>query len=97
MAGLAPGTPFEAAGMPFVMYDRNPYYGGHTHSLRYDTGFVFDEGGHVSFTKHRHVRDILAENVKGDSRSAGSARTTTGRGCAFLTPSSATWPSCRPT
>ncbi len=66
MAGFGAGHALEAAGMPFVMYDRNPYYGGHTHSLRYDSGFVFDEGGHVSFTKHAHVRDILAENVKGE-------------------------------
>ena len=56
MAGFGAGHALEAAGMPFVMYDRNPHYGGHTHSLRYDSGFVFDEGGHVSFTKHRHVK-----------------------------------------
>ena len=66
MAGFGAGHALEAAGMPFVMYDRNSYYGGHTHSLRYDTGFVYDEGGHVSFTKHQHVKDILAENVKGE-------------------------------
>ncbi len=66
MAGFGAGHSLEAAGMPFVMYDRNPYYGGHTHSLRYESGFVYDEGGHVSFTKHAHVRDILAENVKGE-------------------------------
>ncbi len=66
MAGFGAGHTLEAAGMPFVMYDRNSHYGGHTHSLRYDTGFVYDEGGHVSFTKHAHVRDILAENVKGE-------------------------------
>src|SRR5690348_10171582 len=66
MAGFGAGYALEAAGMPFVMYDRNAYYGGHTHSLCYDTGFVYDEGGHLSFTKHQHVKDILAENVKGE-------------------------------
>jgi protoporphyrinogen oxidase len=63
MAGFGAGYTLEAERVPFVCYDRNPYYGGHTHSFRYDSGFVFDEGGHISFTKHAHVRDILAENV----------------------------------
>jgi protoporphyrinogen oxidase len=65
MAGFGAGHALETAGVPFVLYDRNPYYGGHTHSLRYDSGFVFDEGGHISFTKHAHVRDVLAKNVEG--------------------------------
>ena len=56
MAGSGAGYALETAGVPFVSYDRNPYYGGHTHSLRYESGFVFDEGGHLSFTKHAHVR-----------------------------------------
>lgn len=65
MAGFGAGYALETAGVPFVCYDRNSYYGGHTHSLRYDSGFVFDEGGHLSFTKHDHVKDLLAENVDG--------------------------------
>jgi protoporphyrinogen oxidase len=65
MAGFGAGYALEAAKVPFVCYDRNPYFGGHTRSLRYPTGFVFDEGGHISFTKHQHVREILAENVGG--------------------------------
>jgi protoporphyrinogen oxidase len=65
MAGFGAGYALETAGVPFVCYDRNSYYGGHTHSLRYESGFVFDEGGHLSFTKHAHVKDLLAENVRG--------------------------------
>jgi len=65
MAGFGAGYALEAAGVPFVCYDRTSYIGGHTHSLRYDAGFVFDEGGHISFTKHEHVRDVLAQNVEG--------------------------------
>ena len=65
MAGFGAGYALEAEGVPFVLYDRNPYYGGHTRSIRYPGGFVFDEGGHISFTKHSHVRDLLAENVGG--------------------------------
>ena len=66
MAGFGAGHALDTAGVPFVMYDRNSYYGGHTHSFRYESGFTFDEGGHLSFTKHAHVRDILAANVRGE-------------------------------
>jgi len=65
MAGLGAGYILEQASVPFVCYDKNSYFGGHTRSFRYDGGFVFDEGGHISFTKHSHVRDVLAENVCG--------------------------------
>jgi protoporphyrinogen oxidase len=65
MAGFGAGYALEKAGVPFVLYDRNPYYGGHTWSFRYDSGFVLDEGGHISFTKHQHVRDLLASNIGG--------------------------------
>jgi protoporphyrinogen oxidase len=65
MAGLGAGYVLEQASVPFVCYDKNSYFGGHTRSFRYDSGFVFDEGGHISFTKHSHVRDVLAENIHG--------------------------------
>jgi len=65
MAGFGAGYALEAAGVPFICYDRNAYFGGHTRSLQYATGFVTDEGGHISFTKDPHVRDVLAENVGG--------------------------------
>jgi protoporphyrinogen oxidase len=73
MAGLGAGYGLEQASVPFVCYDKNSYFGGHTRSFRYDSGFVFDEGGHISFTKHSHVRDVLAENVRGhfEERSLG--------------------------
>lgn len=64
MAGLGAGRTLHAEGVPFVCYDKNDYLGGHTRSLRYPGGFVFDEGGHLSFTSHDHVKAILAENVQ---------------------------------
>jgi protoporphyrinogen oxidase len=65
MAGLGAGHALDEAGVPFVCYDRNPYYGGHTWSFRYESGFVFDEGGHISFTKNQRIRDLLAKNIGG--------------------------------
>jgi protoporphyrinogen oxidase len=65
MAGFGAGHVLWSAGVPFTCFDRNPYFGGHTHSFRYDEGFVFDEGGHISFTKHEHIRELLAANIDG--------------------------------
>ena len=65
MSAFGAGYTLEAARVPFVCYDKNDFLGGHTRSFRYDGGFVLDEGGHISFTKHEHVRNILAEAVKG--------------------------------
>jgi protoporphyrinogen oxidase len=65
MSGLGAGYGLEQASVPFVCYDSNSYFGGHTRSFRYISGFVFDEGGHISFTKNSHVMNVLAENVCG--------------------------------
>lgn len=65
MSGFGAAHELQAAGVPFVCYDKNDFLGGHTRSFRYDSGFVLDEGGHISFTKHQHVKDILAESVAG--------------------------------
>jgi protoporphyrinogen oxidase len=66
MSGFGAAYTLDAARRPFVSYDKNDYLGGHTRSFRYDSGFVLDEGGHISFTKHQHVKDILANSVAGD-------------------------------
>lgn len=54
-----------AEGVPFVCYDKNPYPGGHTATFADGSGFVFDDGPHVSFTKDEEIRALLAENVDG--------------------------------
>lgn len=63
MAGLGAGYALESDRIPFTCYDKHTYAGGHTRSFRYASGFVFDEGGHISFTKNEHVRDVLARNA----------------------------------
>lgn len=64
-AGFGAGYCLEAAGLPYVVYDRNAYIGGHTASHELPGGFVFDQGPHVSFTKDERVQQILAEAVGG--------------------------------
>jgi protoporphyrinogen oxidase len=46
------------------MYDKNNYYGGHTASFRYETGFLFDVGPHISFTKDPRIQEIFADSVE---------------------------------
>src|SRR5262252_6889338 len=65
MAGLGAGFVLEREKTQFACFDKNDFLGGHTRSFRYSNGFVFDEGGHISFTKNEHVRDVLASNVEG--------------------------------
>ncbi|GFE86445.1 protoporphyrinogen/coproporphyrinogen oxidase [Steroidobacter agaridevorans] len=65
MAGLGAAYALKAAGARFVCYDKNNSVGGHSRSLRYDNGFTFDEGGHISFTKNAHVQEVFSENVRG--------------------------------
>ena len=63
MAGFGAAHRLSTAGIAPVMYDKNSYYGGHTASFRYDTGFLFDVGPHISFTKDSRIQDLFAESV----------------------------------
>jgi protoporphyrinogen oxidase len=48
-----------------ILFERNAYAGGHIYSHHQD-GFVWDEGPHVSFTKHTYVKDLFEQGVKGE-------------------------------
>jgi protoporphyrinogen oxidase len=65
MGGLGAATRLEAERQPVVLYDANPYPGGHTATFNAGQGFLFDDGPHVSFTKDERIRDLLAANVEG--------------------------------
>ena len=63
MAGFGAAHRLHGEGITPVMYDKNSYYGGHTTSVHYDEGFVFDIGPHISFTKDPRIQEILADSV----------------------------------
>jgi len=44
--------------------DKNSYHGGHTASFRYETGFLFDVGPHISFTKDPRIQELFADSVE---------------------------------
>lgn len=65
MAGFGAAHRLHAEGITPVMYDKNSYYGGHTASFRYETGFLFDVGPHISFTKDSRIQELFADSVNG--------------------------------
>ena len=66
MAGFGAAHRLRCEGMPSVIYDKNPYYGGHTTSHVFEGRFVFDDGPHISFTKNERIQKLLSENVRGE-------------------------------
>jgi protoporphyrinogen oxidase len=65
MAGWGAAYQLEREGVRATMYDQNSYYGGHTASFKHDTGFIFDIGPHISFTKDERIQALFAESVGG--------------------------------
>ena len=63
MAGFGAAHRLHSEEVTPVMYDKNSYYGGHTASFRYETGFLFDVGPHISFTKDTRVQELFADSV----------------------------------
>ena len=64
MAGFGAAHRLSAEGITPVMYDKNSYLGGHTASFRYETGFLFDVGPHISFTKDSRIQQLFADSVE---------------------------------
>ncbi|HXJ84994.1 MAG TPA: FAD-dependent oxidoreductase [Candidatus Methylomirabilis sp.] len=63
MAGFGAAHRLHSEGITPVLYDKNAYHGGHTTSVRYDSGFLFDVGPHISFTKDSRIQDLFADSV----------------------------------
>jgi protoporphyrinogen oxidase len=60
LSGLS--TAFHIGHENCVVYEAEPYYGGHIHGEERD-GFMWDDCPHVSFTKDEYVRNLFAESV----------------------------------
>lgn len=63
MAAFGAASRLAEAGAPFICYDKNPYHGGHTATFVDPSGFIFDDGPHISFTKHPRLQRFLADQV----------------------------------
>ena len=64
MAGYGAANVLHAEGVRPIIYEKSPYYGGHTASFRDQHGFLFDLGPHISFTKDPRIQNLLAEYVE---------------------------------
>jgi len=64
MAGFGAAHRLHQEGITPDLYDKNSYYGGHTTSFRYETGFMFDVGPHISFTKDTRIQELFADSVE---------------------------------
>lgn len=65
MSGFGAAHGLHGAGVRARLYDDRPRPGGHTTSYRFDDGFIFDDGPHISFSENERFRDLLAESVGG--------------------------------
>ncbi|HVE88408.1 MAG TPA: FAD-dependent oxidoreductase [Burkholderiaceae bacterium] len=63
MAGWGAAHRLHANGVSSVMLEKNGYIGGHAASHRFEGGWLFDEGPHVSFTKVDRIATMLAANI----------------------------------
>jgi protoporphyrinogen oxidase len=61
------GAANRLAGEPVevTLYEKNGFFGGQTVSYRDRSGFIFDKGPHVSFTKDTRIQELFAANVDG--------------------------------
>jgi protoporphyrinogen oxidase len=66
MAGCGAFTRLKAEGIESTVFDMRAHIGGHTASYRHETGFTFDEGPHISFTKDERIMALFAANVNGE-------------------------------
>lgn len=66
MAGCGAMHRLTGEGLEPIVFDKAPYFGGHTASFAHEGGYVFDEGGHVSFTKNERLKELFARNVGGE-------------------------------
>lgn len=64
MAGFGAAYRLHGEGITPTMYDKNTYHGGHTASFRYDGGFLFDIGPHISYTKDPRIQELFADSVQ---------------------------------
>lgn len=62
MAGLGASFSLKTEGVDVVLYEKRSRPGGHAISHT-NSGFTYDEGGHVSFTKDNRIKELFASSV----------------------------------
>ncbi len=65
MAGFGAVHHLHMANRESVLFEKKPYYGGHTSTYLYEGKYTFDDGPHISFTKNERLQELFAESVDG--------------------------------
>jgi protoporphyrinogen oxidase len=63
MAAFGAAHRLHAEGITPTLYEKNAFHGGHTASFRGDSGFLFDVGPHISFSKDSRIQELFADSV----------------------------------
>lgn len=63
MAGFGAAHRLYMEGVKPIIYEKNHYHGGNSSSFKFDDGFIFDMGPHISFTKVKRIQELFAESV----------------------------------
>ena len=65
MAGYGAAHCLTQAGIRPMLFDKRNHFGGHTASFQFEGKYTFDEGPHVSFTKHERLQKLFSDNIDG--------------------------------
>lgn len=65
-AGYGAAKQLVENGIETNILEKNSFFGGHCASFKFDEGFIFDDGPHISFTKIEDVKNIFAKNAGND-------------------------------
>src|SRR5687768_17484756 len=64
MAGYGAAHRLRQQGVNPILFDKATFYGGHTASFTFEGGrYTFDDGPHVSFTKHERLQTLFADSI----------------------------------
>ncbi len=66
MAGYGAAKKFKDSNVDALIFEKENHYGGHCSSYIFENKWVFDDGPHISFTKHDKVKNLFAQNVNHD-------------------------------
>jgi protoporphyrinogen oxidase len=66
MAALGAEHRLQSEGLHATLYDKNAFPGGHTATFEHASGFTFDDGCHISFTREKRLQELFAQNVRGE-------------------------------
>jgi protoporphyrinogen oxidase len=65
MAGFGAAHHFFKNNISATIYEKNDFIGGHATTF-VRSGFIFDDGPHISFTKNERIRKLFHDSVNGE-------------------------------